>query len=88
MVVPSQISEIFLGDPTDGYHGGFLRSGIPRTQGLFQGIAFRFFECAEEHGCPALLADHRALRQLFDLCGETINDGSHPHPHSSSFVIK
>lgn len=62
MIVPSQIYEMFLGDPTYGYHGGFLRSRIPRTQGLFQGIAFRF-ECPEEHGCPALLTDNRALRE-------------------------
>ena len=58
MIVPSQIYEIFLGDPTYGYHGGFLRSRIPRSQGLFQGIAFRL-ECPEKHGCSTILADNK-----------------------------
>ncbi|CAF0746589.1 unnamed protein product [Adineta steineri] len=48
IIVPSQIYEIFLGDPTYGYHGGFLRSRIPRSQGLFQGITF-LLECPEQH---------------------------------------
>ena len=77
-IVPSQIYEIFLGDPTYGYHGGFLRSRIPRSQGLFQGIAFRL-DCPEEHGCPALLADNRALRELIELCGGTIVDDAQSH---------
>ena len=72
-IVPSQIYEIFLGDPTYGYHGGFLRSRIPRSQGLLQGIAFRL-ECPEEDGCPAILADNRALRELIHLCDGTIID--------------
>lgn len=82
IIVPSQIYEIFLGDPTYGYHGGFLRSRIPRSQGLFQGIAFRL-ECPEEHGCPAILADNRALRELIYLCGGTITDQT----HSSTVIV-
>lgn len=86
MIVPSQIYEIFLGDPTYGYHGGFLRSRIPRSQGLFQGIAFRL-ECPEEHGCPALLADNRALRELIFLCDGTILDDHRPSSINSSTII-
>ena len=86
VIVPSQIYEIFLGDPTYGYHGGFLRSRIPRSQGLFQGIAFRL-ECPEEHGCPALLADNRALRELIYLCGGTIIDESHSNQHSLTIIV-
>ena len=86
MIVPSQIYEIFLGDPTYGYHGGFLRSRIPRSQGLFQGIAFRL-ECPEEHGCPALLADNRALRELIYLCDGTIIDDYHHSNNLSTIIV-
>ncbi|CAF2502950.1 unnamed protein product [Rotaria sp. Silwood2] len=48
IIVPSQIYEIFLDNPIYGYYGGFLRSCIPRSQGLFQGIEFRL-ECPEQH---------------------------------------
>lgn len=85
-IVPSQIYEIFLGDPTYGYHGGFLRSRIPRSQGLFQGIAFRL-ECPEEDGCPAILADNRALRELIHLCGGTILDEIHSNCSSTIIVL-
>ncbi|CAF4252566.1 unnamed protein product, partial [Rotaria sordida] len=34
-------------DPTYGYHDGFLRSRIPRSEGLVQGIIFRL-ECPEQ----------------------------------------
>ena len=85
IIVPSQIYEIFLGDPTYGYHGGFLRSRIPRSQGLFQGIAFRL-ECPEEHGCPAILADNRALRELIYLCSGTIIDQTNS-THSSTVIV-
>ncbi|CAF3318564.1 unnamed protein product [Rotaria socialis] len=86
IIVPSQIYEIFLGDPTYGYHGGFLRSRIPRSQGLFQGIAFRL-ECPEQHGCQAILADNRALRELIYLCSGTIVDDSNQNQSSTIIVL-
>jgi hypothetical protein len=86
IIVPSQIYEIFLGDPTYGYHGGFLRSRIPRSQGLFQGIAFRL-ECPEQSGCPAILADNRALRELIYLCGGTIVDELNQNQLSTIIVL-
>ncbi len=85
IIVPSQIYEIFLGDPTYGYHGGFLRSRIPRSQGLFQGISFRL-ECPEQHAFPAILADNRALRELIYLCGGTIVDDFNQN-HSSTIIV-
>ncbi|CAF1331695.1 unnamed protein product [Adineta ricciae] len=86
IIVPSQIYEIFLGDPTYGYHGGFLRSRIPRSQGLFQGISF-LLECPEQNACPAILADNRALRELIYLCGGTIVDEFHSNPSSTIIVL-
>ncbi|CAF0873268.1 unnamed protein product [Rotaria sp. Silwood1] len=86
IIVPSQIYEIFLGDPTYGYHGGFLRSRIPRSQGLFQSIAFRL-ECPEQHGCQAILADNRTLRELIYLCGGTIVDDLNQHQSSTIIVL-
>ena len=86
LIVPSQIYEIFLGDPTYGYHGGFLRSRIPRSQGLFQGITF-LLECPEQHACPAILADNRALRELIHLCGGTIVDEFHSNSSATIIVL-
>ena len=86
IIVPSQIYEIFLGDPTYGYHGGFLRSRIPRSQGLFQGIAF-LLECPEQHGYAVLLADNRALRELIYLCGGTVIDDLTSNPSSTIIVL-
>ena len=85
IMVPSQIYETFLGDPTYGYHGGFLRSRIPRSQGLLHGITF-LLECAEQHGCQAVLADNRALRELIFLCGGTISDQT-SEIHSSTLIV-
>ncbi len=85
IIVPSQIYEIFLGDPTYGYHGGFLRSRIPRSQGLFQGISFRL-ECPEKHAFPAILADNRAIRKLIYLCDGTIFDDFNQN-HSSTIIV-
>jgi len=73
IIIPSDTYEIFLGDPTYGYHGGFLRSRIPRLNPLFNGIQFRL-ECPEQNGYPAILADNRAIRELIYLCGGIIND--------------
>ncbi|CAF1260748.1 unnamed protein product [Rotaria sordida] len=86
IIVPSQIYEIFLGDPTYGYHGGFLRSRIPRSQGLFQGIGFRL-ECPEQYGCQAILADNRTLRELIYLCGGIIVDDLNQNQNQSSTII-
>lgn len=86
IIVPSQIYEIFLGDPTYGYHGGFLRSRIPRSQSLFQGIAFRL-ECSEQHGCQPILADNRALHELIHLCGGIIVNGSNQTQLSTIIVL-
>ena len=86
IIVPSHMYEVFLGDPTYGYHGGFLRSRIPRSQGLFQGISFRL-EFPEEHGCSVLLADNRALRELIHLCGGTIVDDSYSNSSSTIVVL-
>ncbi len=86
IIVPSQIYEIFLGDPTYGYHGGFLRSRIPRSQGLFQGIVFRL-ECPEQHACPTILADNRALRELIYLCGGTLVDQSNQNQSSTIILL-
>ncbi|CAF0804230.1 unnamed protein product [Adineta steineri] len=86
IIVPSQIYEIFLGDPTYGYHGGFLRSRIPRSQGLFQGITF-LLECPEQHACPAILADNRALRELIYLCSGTIADELNSNQSSTIIVL-
>ena len=61
-LLPMQTYEVFLGDPTYGYHGGFLRSRIPRPHGLFHGLVF-----AVEQG--SLLADPRALKELIALSG-------------------
>ncbi|CAF1280975.1 unnamed protein product [Rotaria sordida] len=36
-----------ISDPTYDYHNGFLRSRIPRSEGLVQGIIFRL-ECPEQ----------------------------------------
>ena len=77
-----QIDVIFLGDPIYGYHGVFLRFRILRSHEVFHGIVFHF-QCPEEHGCPALLADNRAWRRLIELCGGTIIAESFPHRHSS-----
>ena len=57
-----QIYEVFLGDPTYGYHGGFLRSRIARSHGLLHGLTF-----SVEDG--SLLADQRALKELISLSG-------------------
>ncbi|CAF1551011.1 unnamed protein product, partial [Adineta steineri] len=51
-----------------------------------QGITF-LLECPEQHACPAILADNRALRELIYLCSGTIADELNSNQSSTIIVL-
>jgi hypothetical protein len=79
-LVPEQIYEVFLGDPTYGYHGGFLRSRIARSHGLFHGLIF-----SVEEG--SLLADQRALKELISLSGGLLINNNDESLSSTTLIV-
>ncbi|CAF4088573.1 unnamed protein product, partial [Rotaria sordida] len=55
-----------ISDPTYGYHDGFLRSRIPRSEGLVQGIIFRL-ECPEQLYADFEQKIHQLPEQLDEI---------------------